>query len=397
MGYETALESAPELLVDDQMSATASQVCTKREYGFGIEEEYFLVHADTMQAVSEAPEAFFEELSARTSGRAGHESLQAQIEISTAPETSVAKARDELRALRKSSSDIAGRYGFAILASGTHPTAEWHTVAPTRSNRYFKVMDALQMIGRRNMLCGMHVHVELPDPKCRVDVMVRMLPYIPLFIALSTSSPFWHSRETGLKSYRLAAYDELPRSGMPELFANEEDYNRYVASLVAAGIIEDASYIWWTVRPSNKYPTLELRAPDCCTRLDDAISLACLFRVLARHLFRNQDLNSEFGAVGRCIAVENKWHAQRFGVEGVFASETGPVSVAKMLDDVIAITAEDASALGCSSEVERCRAIIADGTSAHKQLKIFREQRHLGTHAALKSVADWIARETLGI
>ena len=118
------------------------------------------------------------------------------------------------------------------------------------------------MIGQRNMLCGLHVHVELPDPDDRVDIMMRMLPYLPLFIALATSSPFWRARPTGLKGYRLAAYDELPRTGVPELFRTPAEYESYIAALVKAGVMEDSSYVWWAIRPSLKHPTLELRAPD---------------------------------------------------------------------------------------------------------------------------------------
>ena len=123
---------------------------------------------------------------------------------------------------------IAAEHGLAILAAGTHPTADWGRSQQTEGDRYDAVMDDLQMIGQRNMLCGLHVHVELPDPDDRVDVMTRMLPYLPLFIALATSSPFWRSRPTGLKGYRLAAYDELPRTGVPELFHTKEEFDAYV-------------------------------------------------------------------------------------------------------------------------------------------------------------------------
>ena len=126
------------------------------------------------------------------------------------------------------SAKIAADHGLAILAAGTHPTADWGRSQQSEGERYDAVMDDLQMIGQRNMLCGLHVHVELPDPDDRVDVMTRMLPYLPLFIALATSSPFWRSRPTGLKGYRLAAYDELPRTGVPELFRTKEEFDAYV-------------------------------------------------------------------------------------------------------------------------------------------------------------------------
>jgi carboxylate-amine ligase len=141
-------------------------------------------------------------------------------------------------------------------------------------------MDDLQLIGLRDLLCGMHVHVQLPDGEDRVDVMTRMLPYLPLFVALSTSSPFWTSHCTGLKSYRLAAYDELPRTGVPELFRKTEEFEAYIEALTKAGAIENSSYIWWAIRPSLKHPTLELRAPDSCTFVDDSVAIAALYRSL---------------------------------------------------------------------------------------------------------------------
>src|SRR5258708_30843203 len=225
-------------------------------------------------------------------------------------------------------------------------------------------MHGLQMIGQRALRCGLHVHVELPDPDERVDVMYRMLPYLPLFLALSTSSPFWQSRRTGLKGYRLAAYDELPRNGVPELFRTKEEFDAYVAALVRAGVMEDASFVWWAMRPSLQHPTLELRAPDCCTLVEDTVAIAALYRVLARHLTRNPLLNQNIGAVERAIAVENKWRAQRYGVHGTFVSEIGAVRVAQMLDQLIQEIAPDAAALGCLSELRHCRTIVGAGTSA---------------------------------
>ena len=207
-----------------------------------------------------------------------------------------------------------------------------------------------------------------PIPIARVDVMYRMLPYLPLFLALSTSSPFWQSRRTGLKGYRLAAYDELPRTGVPELFRTKEEFDAYVAALVRAGVMEDSSYVWWAIRPSLKHPTLELRAPDCCTLLDDSLAIAALYRTLARHLYNNPWRNADMNAVSRAIVVENKWRAQRYGVHGTFVAEEGAVTVAEMLDRVIEETAADADALGCT---HRDQALPGD-----------RGGRHLGRRAA---------------
>jgi carboxylate-amine ligase len=260
-------------------------------------------------------------------------------------------------------------------------------------------MEDLQMVGQRNLLCGLHVHVELPDADERVDVMTRMLPYLPLFIALGTSSPFWRSRETGLKGYRLAAYDELPRTGVPELFRNSAEYDAYISALVKAGVMEDSSFVWWAIRPSLKHPTLELRAPDSCTRVEDSIAIAALYRSLSRFLVRNPLHNADISVVTRAIVIENKWRAQRYGVHGTFVDTDGhgAVSVADLFDQVIDLVGRDAQALKCLPEVERCRAIVGSGTSADAQLAVFAEAqgKNDSRNDALRAVTDWLAQATL--
>jgi carboxylate-amine ligase len=366
------------------------------EFAFGIEEEYFLVDARTNLVASDVPPAFFEAAKAATKGRISTEFLQPQIEVISSPHVDVAAARRELRDLRRIVSEVAAGHGFAILAAGTHPTAYWGQALQTSKERYDTVMHDLQMIGQRDLLCGLHVHVELPDPDARVDVMCRMLPYLPLFVALSTSSPFWQERRTGLKGYRLAAYDELPRTGVPELFRKREEFDAYVAALVRAGVIEDSSYIWWAIRPSLHNPTLELRAPDSCTLVEDAIAIAALYRTLTRHLFIDRRRNSDLDAVARAIVIENKWRAQRYGVHGTFVTDQGAVTVAEMLEHVMADTACDAAALGCTAEIGRCRAIVDSGTSADAQLAVFEAHTNgESREAALRAVTSWIAAATL--
>jgi carboxylate-amine ligase len=265
----------------------------------------------------------------------------------------------------------------------------------TPKERYGPMMDALQMIGRRNMLCGMHVHVELPDPERRIEIMARITPDLPLLLALSTSSPFWQSCRTGLKGYRLAAYDELPRTGLPELFRTAGEYEAYVAAMVRSGAMDDSSHVWWAIRPSRKYPTLELRAPDCCTRLDDALAIAALYRAMVRNLYFDPGCNAEVSAVSRALAVENKWRAQRYGVQGSFVTEAGAVSVADRLEQVLARLADDVRILGCEAEAAHCRAIVAGGTSADRQLAVYEEHSAAGQEAALRAVTAWVVAATL--
>src|SRR5262245_38167850 len=292
-------------------------------FKFGIEEEYFLVDADSKSVCTTRPQAFFDAAKEILGDQVTGEMLQSQIEVATLPHWSMDSARTELRFLRQTVGRVAQDHGLAILAAGTHPTANWEKARQSPGERYDAVMHDLQITGQRNMLCGMHVHVELPDGADRVDVMYRMLPYLPLFLALSTSSPFWQSRATGMRGYRLAAYDELPRTGVPELFRTREEFDAYVAALVRARVIEDSSYIWWAMRPSLLNPTLELRAPDSCTLVEDGVAIAALYRTLARHLYVNRWRNADLDAVARAIIVENKWQAQRYGVHATFAAEDG--------------------------------------------------------------------------
>jgi glutamate---cysteine ligase / carboxylate-amine ligase len=369
---------------------------TAGTFKFGIEEEYFLVDAETKLVPLDVPAAFFEAAKAATNGRASTEFLQPQIEVMSSPHASMADARTELRELRRTVAAIAADHGLAILAAGTHPTASWRDAQQTAKERYDTVMHDLQMIGQRDLLCGLHVHVELPDPDERVGVMYRMLPYLPLLLALSTSSPFWQARRTGLMGYRLAAYDELPRTGVPELFRTQAEFDAYVTALMRAGVIEDSSYIWWAIRPSLANPTLELRAPDSCTLVEDAIAIAALYRTLTRHLYFNRWRHCDLDAVARAIIIENKWRAQRYGVHGTFVAEEGAVTVSEMLERAIADITADADALGCTAEINRCRAIVGAGTSADAQLAVFEAQAKSGSRdAALRAVSEWIAAATL--
>ncbi len=369
------------------------------EYGFGIEEEYFIVDAETKAVQRKMPAAFIMALKRDLGPTVTREMLQAQIEVMTQPSTSLVDARSELQQARRAVGDIAISHGLSFFASGTHPTATWTETQQTPANRYDGVMHDLQMIGERNLLCGLHVHVELPDPDTRVDVMRRMTPFVPLLIALATSSPFWRARRTGLMGYRLAAYDELPRTGLPPLFESKEDYDTYISTLVEARVIPDSTYVWWALRPSHKHPTLELRAPDSCTRVEDTIAIAALYRSLARHLVRNPKVNADLNVVDAAIALENKWRAQRYGIHGSFVDRNSrrAITIPEVVDGLIDQVADDARELGCTDEVAFARDILQRGTSADMQISVFREAEHrTGSRTeALRAVTGWLADTTL--
>lgn len=368
-------------------------------YSLGMEEEYFVFDAATRRAVRRVDKRFMKAAKAALGDRVTAEMLQSQIEVVTPPCDSTAEARAHLAHYRRTLGEAAADRKLGLAAMGTFPLAFWPEQIMTPKERYGAIMDDLQMIGMRNMLCGLHVHVEVPDIDTRINLLMRLTPYLPLLLALSTSSPFWQGHFTGLTGYRLAAYDELPRTGLPELFRTNEDYREFVDALVGAKIIPDASYIWWALRPSKTYPTIELRVADSCTRLDDAVAIAALFRCLVRALDRDRGLNAGFDRVGRAISKENKWHAQRYGIAATFVDPFSrqPMSTKAWLGRVRGLVTDDIAYFGCAAEIDRLEAILHEGTSADRQIALFTQAQAAGRRrlTAFKEVIDWVAAETL--
>jgi glutamate---cysteine ligase / carboxylate-amine ligase len=369
-------------------------------YSLGIEEEYFVFDAYSRRAINASDPKFLASVKRRLGDRVATEMLQSQLEFITPPCGSCKEAREHLVGGRAVLAAEAKARGLGIAAMGTFPLADWSDQTVTPHPRYHAIVHDLQMVGLRNMLCGMHVHVAVPDPESRVELMMRLIPYLPLLLALSTSSPFWQGRATGLRGYRLAAYDELPRTGLPEFFRSKDDYEEYVSALAWAGIIPDASHIWWALRPSLRYPTIELRVADSCTDVEDAVSIAALFRCLVRALDRDRALNSGFDCVGRAITVENKWHAQRYGMSATFVDpfRRQPTDAAAWLEEIMDFIDEDIHALDCADEIARLGHLVVRGTSADRQIEIFDRARRAGRARldALAMVVDWAAAETLG-
>jgi glutamate---cysteine ligase / carboxylate-amine ligase len=370
------------------------------EYRFGIEEEYFVNDAAKRDAARARTTEFFAKCREQFPKEIHREMLEPQVEIATPPCLDFAEARRHLAGLRSTIGDMAREQGLSIMASGTHPLAVWSRVRPNSQPRYGKVMHDLQMVGSRTVVCGMHVHVEVPDLGMRVDIMNRMQPYLPLLLALSTSSPFWQAQRTGLLGYRLAAYRELPRTGLPDLFDGQADYRRYIDTLVSARAIEDSSYIWWVIRPSLKHPTIELRVADSCTRVDDTLAIAALYRCLVRRLSLDPALNAGRTGASRAITDENCWRAQRYGIHGSFVDEKtrSAMPVSDMLNETLDQVEGDAKALGCERELDLTRWILARGTSADQQLTLYTEGlgRGLSSRDALAGVVDWLSAETTG-
>ena len=366
------------------------------DYKFGIEEEFFLAGARSRGAPRQSIQGFHN--AAKHLGSVERELLENEVEICSKPTASVEEAREALGDLRHKLQATARAHGLKLFAAGTHPTAVWSVQKETDKPRYRGMMDDLQITGRRSVVAGMHVHVEVPRPEARVDIMRRIYPYLPLLLALSTSSPFYDRRRTGLHGYRLRAYAELPRTGLPELFDDADDYARYVRVMTAAGAVADPTYFWWHIRPSTRYPTLELRVADSCTRLDDTLTVAQLYRCLVRLLDRCPDMHAGMTGASRGIVMENLWRAERHGTGASLIDETAEraVPVIDAVDALLDLIAEDAAALGCTSQVAHAKVIVRTGSSAAGQLAAYAAALDGGASdgAALKAVIDWLVAET---
>jgi carboxylate-amine ligase len=228
--------------------------------------------------------------------------------------------------------------------------------------------------------------------------MNRAMPWIPVFLALSTSSPFWNRHVTGLLSYRQAVYDEWPRSGIPDFFDDQRDYDAFTALLQKAAAVPDASYFWWAIRPALKYPTLELRIADVCTRVEDGLALAAAFRCLIAALIRQPQLGKTRSTHTRRIIDENRWRAKRDGTAATFIEEASGAAVAlrDKLAEMMQLIAPEAQQLRCEDTVLQLERILESGTSAHAQLRIYNERRAAGNanQLALREVVDWLATTT---
>ncbi|MBP2302264.1 carboxylate-amine ligase [Azospirillum picis] len=372
---------------------------TEPSFTLGLEEEYLLVDRGTRDIVPSPPDEMLKACQEQAPGRIHPEFLRCQIEVGTPVCRTMAEARGELAALRATVAGVAGRYGLAPIAASTHPFAAWEPQKHTNGDRYNMLARDLGAPARRLMICGMHVHVGIEDDDLRIDLMNQVRYFLPHLLALSTSSPFWRGRDMERRSYRLSVWHELPRTGMPAGFQSYGEYQQHVAVLVNAGVIEDATKLWWDIRPSSRFPTLEMRITDICTRLDDALTVAALYRCLLRMLWRLKTRNVTWRPYKNLLIEENRWRAQRYGLDSglVDFGQGRIVPYADLLDEIIDLTREDAEHFGCAAEVEQARDIIGRGTSAHRQIEIFNAAlaEGAGEEEALRRVVDWLVEETM--
>ncbi len=368
-------------------------------FTIGVEEEYKIVDLETRDLVRDLPAGMLEEIEEKAHGQVGPEFMRSQIEVGTVVCSSIAQLRTELAGLRRIVAGVANRHGLAPISASTHPFAAWSDQLNTDKERYNALAEAMGGVARRLLISGMHVHVAIEDEDLRIDLMNQLVYFMPHLLAISTSSPFWQGIDTGLASYRTSVFRSLPRTGMPDEFGSWADYRRHVDVLVRAGVIEDATKLWWDLRPSERYPTLEMRASDICTNIDDATTVASLYLALLRLMYRMRADNQRWRYYSRMLLSENLWRAQRYGTsEGLIDFGKGKiVPYADLWEELLDLVAEDAEALDCVAALEHGRTILERGTSADQQVAAYRAALAAGasTEEALHEVVDFLVAETV--
>ena len=364
----------------------------------GIEEEYLLVDPETRDLVPEPSPDFMKDCKDRLGERVTPEFLKCQVEIGTPVCADIKEARHHLTALRSVIINTAEKYGMSVMAASTHPFALWGRQIHTAAPRYNLLDKDMGGAIRRMLICGMHVHAGIEDEDLRIDLMNQARYFLPHLLALSTSSPFWGGHDMSMRCSRLGIFDSMPRTGMPDRYDSWSDYQRIIGRLINAGVMEDATKLWWDMRPSARFPTLEMRITDICTRLEDALCIAALYQSILRMLARIRRLNMRWRIYPRLLLDENRWRAQRYGCSNslIDLGRGELLPFGSLLEEMIESVAEDAAALGCLKEAQHARTILKRGTSACRQLETFAQAKNEGAEddEAFRTVVDMLITET---
>jgi glutamate---cysteine ligase / carboxylate-amine ligase len=325
----------------------------------GVEEEYQIIDPVSRDLVSYVTQLLAEDHRVLTQVKP--ELHQSIIEVGTNVCQTPAEVRKELIMLRKGVMELAAKKGYRIAAAGTHPFANWQTQEITPYDHYLGTRNDMGDLAQRLLIFGTHVHIGIEDKDFLVDACNVARYFLPHILCLTSSSPFWYGRETGLRSYRSVVFRAFPRSGVPPLLNSYYDYTSYIDTLIETGSIPGPHKIWWDIRPHGKYPTLEFRVCDVCTRVDEAVSIAAILQALIAKLYKMRRDNTTFRVYSSALIEENKWRAVRYGL---------------------------GDELGTRTEVEYAYKILAEGSSADRQLATFARTNDL------RAVVDQLIVET---
>lgn len=359
-------------------------------FTLGVEEEYQIVNPETRELQSYVSQ-ILEKGKLVLREQLKPELMQSVVEVGTCVCRTATQAREEILRLRGAIAALARNHGAEIVAAGTHPFSSWHQQEVYPHERYYGVLQEMQDAARRLLIFGMHVHVGVPDMETGMKLQNVVRYFLPHVLALSTSSPFWMGRKTGFKSYRSLIFSNFPRTGIPGFFASHSEFERYVNLLIKTGCIDNGKKIWWDVRPHPFFGTIEVRICDIATRADEAVALAALIQAIFVKLYRLFEKNMTFRVYPLALINENKWRAVRYGLDGElidFGKEQA-IPARQLLPELLEFVDDVVDMLGSRQEVAYLERILAEGTSADRQLAVYERT------GDLKAVVDHLMAETV--
>lgn len=359
------------------------------DFTIGIEEEYQIIDPETRELTSYVQE-FLDQGQIVLKDQIKPELLQSQVEVGSRICHSIEEARAEVIRLRRVILELAESHGLHFAAASTHPFSHWVDQDVTPLERYQKHQEQMADVARRMLIFGMHVHIGIDDKDLMIDVMDQSRYFLPHLLALSTSSPFWSGRDTGLKSYRSIVFESLPRSGPPPAFESWAEHNRFVDTLIKTNSIDDATRIWWDIRPHPVFPTLEYRMCDICTKVDEAVCMAALILAIVAKLMVLRQQNQSWRRYRHHLIEENKWRAVRYGIDGklIDFGKQQEISMRDLASELLEFVDEVVDDLNIRRDVEYVNTILAEGTSADRQLATYAETQDF------KAVVDRVVAET---
>ena len=362
----------------------------KPSFTIGIEEEYQTVDPATGELRSHIHTEILEKGKRLLSEQVKPEMHQSVVEVGTAVCRDIKEAKRDLMNLRRQMIELARQNGLALAAASTHPTADWRTQEVYPDQRYYDILEDMQMVARANLIFGLHVHVGIEDRETAVHLMNVGRYFLPHLLALSTNSPFWMGMNTGLMSYRCKVFDKFPRTNIPEFFASWGEYENFVKLLVKTGCIDNAKRIWWDMRLHPSFNTLEVRICDIPMRLDETIAIAALIQATFAKLFQLFSSNQTFRPYRRALIMENKWRAARYGLNGklIDFGKQEEVPVRDLLVEYLAFVDDVVDQLGSRQEIEYIYEILDRGSGADRQLRVYEETRDF------RKVMEYIIEET---
>ncbi len=359
-------------------------------FTLGIEEEYMVVDPQTRELKSHE-QKIVSEGQKLIKDKVKAEMHQAVVEVGTDICADADEAWQDVAALRKTISDIAGGLGFAMGAAGTHPFSHWESQLITDHIRYNELVNELQEAARSNLIFGLHVHVGMENREMANHIANSTRYFLPHIYALSTNSPFWEGRLTGYKSFRTKVFDKFPRTGIPEAFDSIEAYENYVKLLVKTNCIDNAKKIWWDLRVHPFFNTVEFRICDIPLTVDETITIATLFQAVCARIYLLRSKNLNFIQYSRALLNENKWRASRYGIDGrmIDFGKEEEVNTRALLYELLDFIDPVIDHLGSRHRLAHIHKILENGTGADRQLKIFEESKNL------VSVVDYIRQQFL--